>query len=235
MNLDKKIEKDLLLFKDEKYLNFNKSLNVYSNNLKVIGVRVPIIRKYSSQLYKNYDFNYLINNIKDDTFEKIMLKGFLIGENNSIEFDEIIDLIDNHLINISDWSLCDSFCSSLKITKKYKEKMFIYIKEKLISDDEFVVRFALVMLINYYVEEEYLGDILLIISNINTEFYYIKMAAAWLLSYCLIYFYNVTYNFLINNSFDIFIYNKGIQKAIESRRISLDNKDKLRKIKNKVI
>jgi len=54
---------------------------------------------------------------------------------------------------------------------------------------------------------------------------------AWAISVCLIKFYDETIKFLESSDLDKYTYNKSLQKAIESYRITDEQKNILRKMK----
>ena len=218
---------------DNKYLEFSKSLNIKNKKLKQLGVRIPILRRYARELYKEYSIDYLIDNIDEEYYEEILLKGYIIGLGKNISYLDLERYIKYYVSKINDWSICDSFCCSLKITKKYYSEVFILINKYLKSNKEFQVRFGLVMLLNYYLNDEYIDRVFDIISNVCLDKYYVKMANAWLISFCFVKYFDRTYEFVISNkNLDKWTICKGIQKAMESYRISSDNKDKLRSLRD---
>ncbi len=236
METKKEVKKYLLRLEDKEYLKFSQNLNIKNKNYKQIGVRIPMLRKYAIELSKKYDLKFLINNIDEEYYEELMLKGILIGSYKNISYEELEKYINIFVPKIDDWAICDSFCSSLKITKKYYNEMWNIIESYLKSNKEFEVRFALVMILNYYIDDEHIEEIYKIINNVSLDKYYVKMANAWLISYCVIKYYKKTLNFLKNNAkLDKWTYNKGIQKSIESFCITKEQKIKLKKIKNKLI
>lgn len=87
------------------------------------------------------------------------------------------------------------------------------------------------MILSYYIEEEYLEHNFKVFDFIKSDAYYVQMAIAWAISICLIKFYDKTINYLENAELDKFTYNKAIQKAIESYRITNEQKDNLRRMK----
>ena len=109
--------------------------------------------------------------------------------------------------------------------------MWKFIQKYLKSDKEFKIRFAVVMILDYYIDEEYLKEDFKIFDDIKHEGYYVKMAVAWAISVCLIKYYEDTLEYLKKSKIDNWTYNKAIQKAIESYRISDSQKDFLRKLK----
>ena len=230
--ISKEVNDYLISLSDKEYLDFTIKLNA-KTDLKQLGVRIPLLRKYAKELSKKYELDYLYNNINENYYEEVMLKGFLIGEYKKLEFNELKKYILDFVPKINDWAICDTFCSSLKITKKYKEEVFELIEYFLKTNKEFQIRFSLVMLLHYYIEDEYIDRIYKIIKSVNNEEYYVKMANAWLLSFCMINYYDKTYEFLKKNELDLFTHNKAIQKSIESYRLTNKQKDELRNLKRK--
>ena len=228
-----KIKEYLFSQQDLEYLEFSKNLNI-AKTKKSIGVRLPIIRSYARTLLKEYSFDYLIKNIDDEYYEEILLRGFIIGNYRKLSSKELIYYIDTQLFLISDWSMCDSFVTSLKLTKKYPDEIWKYLLKKLESKKEFKVRFALVMILNYYICDDYKNNIYKIIESITNNEYYIKMANAWLLSYMFINYFDDTISFVKKTRCDSWVVKKGITKAIESYKINDDQKNNLRKLRDSI-
>ena len=228
----KEVKDFLIKNQDKKYLDFSDGIGARSNKIR-LGVRIPLIRDYAKYLSRNYSLNYLLENIEEVYYEEVMLKGFIIG-NYKLSFKELTSYIDYYLPKISDWAICDTFVSGLKISKKYPKELWEYLIKKLNSKDEFTVRFSLVMILNYYINDEYKDKIYQIIESIKLDKYYVKMANAWLISYMLINYFDDTVNYLKNSKLDNFTKRKGITKAIESFRISEDNKRILKTIRSRI-
>lgn len=228
----KEVKEFLKKNQDKKYLDFSDGIGACSNKIR-LGVRIPLLRNYAKVLSKEYSLDYLMDNIEEVYYEEVMLKGFIIG-NYKLTYDELVKYIDYFLPKITDWAICDTFVAGLKITKKYLNEVWEYINSKLTSKSEFTVRFSLVMILNYYINDEYKNRIFNIIDNVKLDKYYVHMANAWLLSYMLIKYFDDTIKFLNGSKIDSFTKRKGITKAIESTRISNENKNILRKIREKI-
>lgn len=236
MTFNQVVKNRLLKHKDEKYIEFTKSLAVGNDECRRIGVRIPILRKYSKELSKQYELDFLIKNIDEEYYEELLLKAILIGEYPKLTIIELQKYINYYVPKIYDWSLCDTFCSGLKITTKYYKEVWQLLKNYLKSNQEFEVRFALVMILNYYINDEYIDEIFEIINNVSLDKYYVKMANAWLFSYCVIKEYDKTLIFLKNNcKVDEWTYRKGIQKSIESFRVSDKQKEELKQLRKENI
>lgn len=227
------IRKRLNEMADIEYKKFHSSL--CPNIDRIIGVRVPDLRKYAKELYERYPLEKI--QVGNDYYEELVLQGMLIGFQtkirNKCELEIIFKQIQGFVPKINSWAVCDVFCAGLKITKKYKDEMLQFIKQYLDSDKEYEVRFAVVMLLDFYIEDKYIDEVLILLSNIKSDKYYIQMAVAWAYSIGLIKFYNKTLSVLLNSDIDNFTYNKSLQKAIESYRIPDEKKSKLRELKRK--
>ena len=214
------IKKELFKMQDKNYQEFQKRLCPGCEN--IIGVRITSLRKFVKE-----NKNIKLSDIGYDYYEEIMLRGMLIGKQRELDYDAIRDTVSH----IDNWALCDTFCADLKQVKKHKEEFLEFIQPYLKSKKEFEVRFAVIILLDYYVDAQYINYILETLSKIKREEYYIKMGIAWCYSECFVKFYDKTFQFFKNNDIDKFVRNKSIQKAKESYRISDKQKNELNKLK----
>lgn len=211
------------ILKENEDIEYKKfSERIIDTNYPMIGVRTPILKKLSKNVSKDI---LELNNEK--YYEEVLLKLFVIS--NIKDKEEYDKFFNKYIYKIDCWSLCDSFVTASKIIKKNKEYYFNVVEELLKDDYLFAVRVGLVILLNYYVEEEYLSKIFDLVDNINREEYYIKMAIAWLLSICYIKYPKETSKYLDNTKIDDFTYNKTISKICDSYRIDKETKQELKK------
>ena len=227
--MENKIRQDLFAMQDLKYKEFHGSLCPDMDN--IIGVRIPKLREYAKELYKCNNLKDI--KIEDKYYEELVIQGMLIGFQTKEPIEEVIKQVEEFIPKINSWAVCDTFCAGLKITKKYPTEMFKVIKKYLKSTQEYQVRFAIVMLLDYYINDQYIDQVLQILDNVKLDKYYVQMANAWAISICLIKYYNKTLDFLNTTKIDDFTYNKGIQKAIESYRITNEQKEYLRTLKRR--
>lgn len=216
---------------DEKYREF--TLNLNPNKKKIIGIRLPNLKKEAKNISNGDWKTFLEVSYKNDQgyIEEEFLRGFVISNINDCDIEEIIDYIDDFIGGIDCWSVNDSLCSSLKITKKYKDRMYRFILDNLKSKNPWRKRFSIVMLLDYYISSEYLNDIFNICDTVKDDEYYYKMAVAWLLSICFVKFREETLAYFRDCNLDDFTYNKAIQKTRESLRVSKEDKDMLKNMK----
>ena len=227
--MKQKIKEELKQLADEKYREFHKGLCPGTES--ILGIRVPVLRDYAKKLAKEYEIEELLKNIDNEYYEEIMLQGMLIGLEKDNDMQDILKDIEEFVPKIDNWAVCDVFCAGLKITKKHKKEMWDFLQAYVTSGKEFEIRFGVVMILDYYITEEYLKKDFSIFDHIKSNQYYVQMAVAWAISVCLIKFYDKTIEYLKNAKIDKFTYNKALQKAIESYRISDEQKIELRKMK----
>ena len=195
----------------------------------IIGVRLPSLRKMAKEIAKG-DWRVYLDYASDESFEEIMLQGMVIGYVRGA-INEVIPYIEKFVYKIDNWSICDSFCTGLKITKDYKEEMWNVLKPYFHKQGEFEVRFGVVMLLNYYLDEEYIKPVCKMFDEIEHDGYYVKMAVAWAISIYYIHYPEAMEEYLRNNKLDEFTYKKALQKICESRAVDNKKKEQIRKIK----
>ncbi len=228
-NKKEEIRKELINLADEKYRKFHSNLCPGVEN--ILGVRLPLLRQIAKNLAKD-DYNDYLNNSNTKYYEEIMIEGLIIGY-LKIDNENRFNYIKNFVPKINNWAVCDSFCNNLKFTNRNMAEVWGFILPYTSSKNEFDVRFAVVMILNFYIVEDYIDRVLSILNNIHHDGYYVKMAVAWAISFAYIHFPEKTLIFLKNNNLDNFTYNKSLQKIIESNRISKEGKDLMRSMKIK--
>ena len=135
-------------------------------------------------------------------------------------FREYINKIDN-------WALCDSFCSSIKIVRKYEEKYFKEAVKLTLNKEEFISRVGLVMILNHFINKNNLDIIFDTLNKIQSDKFYINMAEAWLSCELYIKYPKETTKFLKKNNLNKFTQNKAISKIHDSYRVSKEEKELL--------
>ncbi|MEC0092061.1 DNA alkylation repair protein [Paenibacillus macquariensis] len=223
------IREQLVKLVDKEYQKFSSALIPNINN--IIGIRLPELRKLAKNIAKG-DWRSYLEHTECEYFEEIMLQGMVIGYAKA-DIEEILPYVAAFVPRIDNWSVCDSFCIGLKFTKSNMKQVWEFLQPYLSSDKEYEIRFGVVMLLNFYIEEEYIEQVLLRLDNIEHEGYYVKMAVAWAISICYIKLPESTIIYLASNSLDDFTYNKALQKITESFRVDQDAKQIMRSMKRK--
>ena len=223
------IRKKLNSLSDQEYKKFHSSLCPNAKNM--IGVRIPELRRMAKEI-ANTNGKEFLEKYQFEYYEERMLQGFVIGY-MQLTIEERIKYLDKFVPNIDNWAVCDCSVSTFKFTKKNMEVMWKYIQKYFNSSKEFEVRFAIVMLLNYYLEEQYIDKALKILNNIKSNKYYVQMAVAWAISIAFVKYKEKTLKFLQNTKLDNFTYNKALQKIAESYRVDKVTKEEIKKMKRK--
>ncbi len=215
---------DLLnVHREEAFALFQRKLIPTSQ--EIIGIRTPILRQIAKRNKKQLkDIFAFPNDVYEVTFIKLTIVSMLPYEEFLKYVEPCVSLIDN-------WATCDSF--KAKCIAKNKEN-FLSAIERLFKDGkEFYQRYALTVLLANYVEEKYIPLIKEYLYTANTDFYYVHMAVAWLLAEILIKHFASGITILNERKLSAKTHNKAIQKAIESYRLTKEQKEYLRSLKIK--
>ncbi|MDR1364298.1 MAG: DNA alkylation repair protein [Oscillospiraceae bacterium] len=215
-------------FTNLKYKKFNSKI-VNDETLEFIGVKTLILRKIAKEISKN---NYLefLNFNKHQYFEECMIHVFIIVY-LKLNYSDLMNMLKNFIPYISNWALCDSAAKNYSQFIENQDIIFNEIIELLQSLNPWEVRFGLVLILNNFVNEKFIHKILEICKSIKSEYYYVKLGNAWLISECYIKFPEIMKKFLESRILDKWIQNKAIQKIKESLRISKREKELISKLK----
>lgn len=226
------IKNNLIELSEQSHKKFNMKLTPNVNN--ILGIRSNKLKKYAEELVKDkdeFEIEALINNIENDYAEEKILKGILISLNKGQDILKKLSDIEKLVPQIDSWLVCDSIVSSFKFTKTNKEIVYDFIQKYLKSDKEYEIRFALVMILSYYIEDNYMKNNFKIFRNVRSDKYYVQMALAWAISKSFVKFYNDTLEFIKAANLNKFVKNKAIQKARESLCIDNEKKEYLKTLK----
>lgn len=209
--------------KEDKYREFHSSL-VLNCKYEFLGIRLPIMRKIAKEISKGDIYGFLDSSL-DNYYEEVMIQGLVISY---IKDEKIFyKYFKNYIKKIDNWALCDTFCNSIKITKKYPDKYFNEAIKLCNSNKEFIIRVGLIMILSNFVEENYVDEIISTIDSISSDKYYVNMGQAWLLCELFIKYPDKTMVYLKNNNLNRFTHNKTISKIHDSYRVDIKTKEYL--------
>lgn len=189
----------------------------------ILGVRLPLLRRMARQIAKG-DWKTYLCHASDDSYEEVMLQGMVVGYARG-DLQEKREFLERFIPKIDNWSVCDSACSTIKLAKSQPEEFWEFLQQYLNSREEFQIRFGLVQLLDYYVNEKYLPRVLEAVQQVYQEAWYVNMAQAWAISICYREFPEATLPVLKKNSLNDFTHNKAIQKITESLKVSGEKKE----------
>ncbi len=217
----------LIKLEDEEYRKFHSSL-VQNTRYKIIGIRVPTLRKIASGIAKTNIEDFL-DCAGDTYYEEVFIQGIVI----SYIKDEksFYSHMKKYVKKIDNWALCDSFCNSIKIVKDYEGKYFKEAMKLALDKDEFVSRAGIVIILNHFIDRNNLNRIFDMLNQMKSDKFYVNMAQAWLISEMYIKYPGMTKEFLKSNNLNDFTQNKAISKIKESFRANEEEKKLLNDFK----
>ena len=213
---------------DLTYKKFND--RIVNTKTKTIGVRVPILRQIAKEIYKGNYVDFL-NQPQVELYEYNMIYGLVLSKikDNNIAYP----LFKNFINTIDNWAVCDIFCSEYKVVKNNKNFYLNKINKYISSDQEFIVRVGLILLMKFYIDSN-LDDIFNLISKIRLNKYYVNMGIAWLLSMAYIKYPTETITYILNSKLSTQIKRMSYQKIVESKQVTLEQKIHIKSLRNEL-
>lgn len=228
--MDVKIEeirKRLFKLQDKKYSDFQCRLIPTLESTTIIGVRTPELRRYAKELVKQKDIQNFLSFLPHQYFEENQLHAFIISEIKDNK--QCLEELNRFLPFVDNWATCDQL--SPKVFKKNRSELIDQIKQWVCSDRTYTVRFGIGMLLEHFLDDDFDSIYLEMVSKISSTEYYIRMMIAWYFATALAKQYTKALPYIEEQRLDIWTHNKTIQKAVESRRITLEQKEYLKCLK----
>lgn len=214
---------------EERYRAF--SARLLPPGTRLIGVRLPRLRHLAREIAGG-DWRAYLEAAGKDTFEEVMLQGMVIGC-AACNCEERLRRVRGFLPLIDNWSVCDSFCAGLKFTRAHKAEVWSFLESYFSSKREYSVRFACVMLLDYYVEEADLARDLAVLDRLSGQPYYAMMAVAWAISILYIRYPHAVSAYLLESNLDDVTYQKALQKIMESQQVGAAAKARIRALRQR--
>lgn len=225
--IEEQIRRRLFELQDLKYKEFACKLMPTVNPEKVIGVRIPDLRKLAREFSKTREASEFLKILPHVYYEENNLHGFLLETIK--DYDAAILAVDDFLPYIDNWATCDMI--SPKIFKKHLPKLYEKTKVWLVSDRTYTVRFGIGILMRFFLDDDFQPEMIELVAGIRSEQYYVNMMIAWYFATALAKQYNTALPYIQQQRLEKWTHNKAIQKALESYRISDETKAYLRTLK----
>ena len=221
------ISEELFALQDTEYQTFQSKLMPTIPPETVIGVRTPLLRKLAKELAGIPQAEHFLQSLPHRYYEENNLHAFLIEKIR--DYDTALAETERFLPYINNWATCDCFCP--KVFAKHKEELLISLRRWLGSDQTYTVRYAMGMLMRYYLDEDFQPEYLAWVAGVHSEEYYLNMMRAWYFATALAKQPDAALPWLTDRRLDVWTHNKTIQKAAESYRISPEMKQQLRELR----
>ena len=137
------------------------------------------------------------------------------------DFDYAVKTIEAFLPYVTNWAVCDSMTP----------RIFAKHTGELLPAHPYTVRFGLRMLMCFYLEKEFASEINALAASVCSEEYYVNMMQAWYFATALAKQYDSTVPFAEEHRLSPWVHNKTIQKAVESFRITAEQKAHLKTLR----
>lgn len=227
MDICEEIQQRFFALQDLKYRDFQAKLMPTVDKSTIIGVRTPALRRLAKEFAKREDVGAFLDALPHGYYDENNLHGFLLCEEK--DFDRVITRLDAFLPYIDNWATCDLL--SPKVFKKHKAELLPHIRRWLASSKVYTVRFGIEMLMSHYLDEDFTPEYFDWVAVLRSEEYYVNMMIAWYFATALVKQYDTALPILLEQRLMPWTHNKIIQKAIESYRITDEQKAYLRSLK----
>lgn len=221
------VSEKLLSLTDVKNADFVAKLTPTIPRERILGVKVPVLKSLGKALYDTDDGTEFIKTLPHYYLEENSLHFFIIS--NEKDFDKLIDEVERFLPYVDNWTTCDGFSSST--FKKNTERLTPYIDKWLLSKEIYTIRFAVSMLLKYYLDDKFTPSVLEKVAKIRSNEYYVNMMISWFFQTALVKQWDFAIKYIEENLLNDFCHNKAIQKSRESFRISDERKAYLKSLK----
>ena len=223
------IKTKLFEMQDLQYKAFQEKLMPTVNPDKIIGVRAPALRRLAKDFSKTGEAEDFMKILPHTYFEEDNLHAFLIEKMS--DYQTVTDELNRFLPFIDNWGTCDGITP--KIFSEHTEELISEIDKWLKSEHTYTVRFAVNMLMKFYLDDKFNEECLQRVADIKSDEYYVKMVQAWYFATALAKHWDSAVIYLCENKLDLWVHNKTIQKSLESYRITIEQKEYLKKLKRK--
>ena len=218
--LDNELQATLYGYRDETYKAFQAKLIPTVAASSIIGVRIPTLRKMKASINQ-------LGKLPHRYFEENILHALAINRINNVP--QCITALNEFLPFVDNWSVCDTISPSC--FKRPNQAVLSAVSKWMHSEHPYTIRFGILVLMKYYLDEAFDPAFLSMVGSIRSDHYYVNMMIAWYFATALAKQYVPTLSYLKTDPLDKWTHNKTIQKAVESDRLTSEQKQQLRKLK----
>lgn len=189
---------------------------------QILGVRTPVLREMAKHLPDGF-----LDALPHFYFEENQLHAFAIERIR--DFGECLARVNAFLPFVDNWATCDQMTP--KAFAREPERLLESIPIWLSSAHPYTARFAMRMLMNFFLKDRFEEKYLEWVAEANREHYYVKMMVAWYFATALAFQFEFTLPWIQEMRLEPWTRRKAIQKALESYRISDAQKSILRALR----
>ncbi len=225
--ITEEIKRRLYEMQDTGYRVFQAKLIPTVDPESIIGVRTPELRRYALELCARPDVDEFLIDLPHRFFDENQLHAFILSAMK--DYERCMAGVNAFLPYVDNWACCDQM--SPKVFSKHKKELLAEIDGWLASGRTYTVRFAVGMLMEHFLDGDFDPALLEKVSAVRSDEYYVNMMIAWYFATALAKQYDAALPYLTDKRLDPWVHNKAIQKSVESRRISPERKERLKRLR----
>lgn len=218
------VQKQLFTMQDLKYRDFHSKLIPDMDKEKIIGIRTPQLRKFAKEFAKTEEAKAFLRELPHTYYEEDNLHLMLVGQNR--DYETCVEQVEQFLPYIDNWATCD-----LPIPKcfaAHTEELLPRIRQWMSSSHTYTVRYGIGLLMRLYLQEDFSPEYPAMVAQVKSEEYYINMMIAWYFATALCYQWDSCIGYIEEHRLSDWVHHKTIQKAVESYRITPEQKNYLK-------
>ena len=218
------LQRSLFELQDLKYRDFQSKLLPKTEKEKIIGVRTPILRKFAKEFAQTKEAQKFLQELPHQYYEENNLHLMLVTQIR--DYKKCLKEVTQFLPYIDNWATCD--LPLPKCFEKHKAELIVDVKNWIVSNDTYTIRYGIGVLLRLYLDEDFKDEYPKLVSAVISDEYYVNMMIAWYFATALAKQWEAVIGYLKDRKLPEWVHRKTIQKAIESNRITEEQKAELR-------
>ena len=219
----------LFELQDLKYQDFHSKLLPGIDKETIIGIRTPILRKFAKEFAKTEEAEGFLQQLPHQYYEENNLHMMLVGQMK--EYEKCLAEVKRFLPYMNNWATCD--LPHPKVFAKHKQELLSEIDSWIHSEKTYTIRYGIGLLMDLYLDEDFSPEYLEMVCEVRSEEYYVNMMIAWYFATALAKQWKTTVPYIEQHKLSDWVHRKTIQKAMESYRITTEQKEYLRGFRKK--
>ena len=221
------LQQELFALQDKTYREFHSKLMPDTDKEAVIGIRIPVLRKFAKAFAKKAEAREFLQQLPHLYYEENNLHMMLISAEK--DYEKCLAEVERFVPYIDNWATCDM--PAPKCFARHKQELLPKVKEWIRSEETYTIRYGIDLLMALYLDEDFQPEYPELAASVTSEEYYVKMVIAWYFATALAKQWDAAIPYIEQRRLSDWVHRKTIQKAVESFRITKEQKDYLRTLK----